>query len=64
MPALTLDGEVGEVLVDVEERGARDVALEIELEASAGAAELPAAVDELVAQSAESTFENEQPSGR
>lgn len=64
MPALSLDGEVGQIVVDVEKRGARDVALEVELAASAGTAELPATVDELVAQSAESTFENEEPSGR
>jgi hypothetical protein len=64
MSALTLDGNVGEVLVDVEERGARYVALEVELAAAPGTAELPAAVDELVAQSVESTFGNVEPSGR
>ena len=51
MPPLTLDGLVGQVLVHVEERGAGDVTLEVELPAVAGVPELPAAVDELVARS-------------
>ena len=49
MPALVGDGEVGEVLVHVEERGARHVPGEIELAPALGRAQLPAAVDELVA---------------
>jgi hypothetical protein len=48
MPSLTLDGQVREVLVDVEKRRSRDVAFEIELAATSGVPELPAAVDELV----------------
>jgi hypothetical protein len=48
MASLPLDGEVREILVDVEERGAGDVAREVELAAAAGVAELVAAVDELV----------------
>ncbi len=40
----------GQVLVHVEKRRARDVPGEVELAAPAGRAELPAAVDELVAQ--------------
>ena len=40
----------GKVAVDVEEARARDVSFEIELAPAAGIAELPAAVDELVAQ--------------
>ena len=40
----------GEVRVDVQEARTRNVALEIELASAPGVAELPAAVDELVAQ--------------
>jgi hypothetical protein len=43
----------GEVGVDIEETCPRDVSLEVELAAAARITELPAAVDELVAQSAE-----------
>jgi hypothetical protein len=49
MPALTFDRNVGEILVDVEKRGARDVAFEVQLSPFAWTAELPPAVDELVA---------------
>jgi hypothetical protein len=38
-----------EILVDVEKRRAGDVPGQVELAATAGVAELPAAVDELVA---------------
>jgi hypothetical protein len=48
--ALPLDAQVGEIVVRVEERGARDVPLQVQLAAPAGVAELPAAVDEPVAQ--------------
>jgi hypothetical protein len=41
-------GRGGEVLVDVEEGGAGDVPGEVELAAAARAAELPAAIHELV----------------
>jgi hypothetical protein len=41
-----------QVLVDVEKAGTRDVTAEIELTAAAGAAELPATIDELVTQGA------------
>jgi hypothetical protein len=40
----------GEIRVDVEEARAGDVSGEVELAAAAGLAELPATVDELVAQ--------------
>ncbi len=49
MAALAERREVGEVLVHVEKRGAGHVAREVELPASLGRSELPAAVDELVA---------------
>jgi hypothetical protein len=49
MPAAR-SGRRGKIGVDVEETGARDVSLEIELAPAAGIAELPAAVNELVAQ--------------
>ena len=49
MAPLALDGEIGQVLVEVEERGPGHVAGEIELAAAARRAELPAAVDEAVA---------------
>ena len=42
-------GRRGEVIVDVEERRPRDVSLEVQLTPATGRAELPAAVDELVA---------------
>jgi hypothetical protein len=57
MPALALDGQVGKILVHVQERGARNVAAEIELAALIRLAELPAAVDELVAHGAIVTVE-------
>src|SRR5581483_4334433 len=47
MPAGVRHGEVGELLVDVEERGARNVTREVELAPATGRSELPAAVDEL-----------------
>ncbi len=43
-------GVAGEVRVDIEEARARNVPLEVEPAAAAGAPELPATVDELVAQ--------------
>jgi hypothetical protein len=49
MPALILDRLVGQILVDVEKRRTGDVPLEVELSPLAGTAELPPAVDELVA---------------
>jgi hypothetical protein len=49
MPALTFDGHIGEILVDVEKRRAGDVAFEVQLFPLAWTAELPPAVDELVA---------------
>jgi hypothetical protein len=45
MPAGVLDREVREVGVDVEERGAGDVAGEIQLPAALGLPELPAAIE-------------------
>jgi hypothetical protein len=45
--ALTLDGEIGQ-LVDAEERRARDVSLEIRLPPGLDAVERVAAVDEAV----------------
>src|SRR5690348_9877534 len=48
MPPGTGHRQVGEVVVDVEERGAGDMAGEVQLPAPGGVAELPAAVDELV----------------
>jgi hypothetical protein len=45
MPAGVLDREIREVGVDVEERGAGDVAGEIELTAALGASQLPAAIE-------------------
>jgi hypothetical protein len=49
MPALTFDGLVREIRVDVEKRRAGDVSFEVELSPLAWTAELPTAVDELVA---------------
>jgi hypothetical protein len=49
MPALTFDGLVREILVDVEKRRAGDVLFEVELSPLARTSELPTAVDELVA---------------
>src|SRR5581483_7081837 len=46
MPARALDGPIGEVVVDVEERRPRNVTGEVELAAPTGRSELPAAVDE------------------
>src|SRR5437763_8091492 len=46
MPPLIRNREIGEVLVDVEERRARDVAGEVRLPPPARVAELPPAVDE------------------
>jgi hypothetical protein len=51
MPAARA-GRRRQVVVDVQKAGTRDVAAEIELTAAAGAAELPAAIDELVTQGA------------
>jgi hypothetical protein len=48
MPSLTLDRQVREILVDVEKRRSWDVAFEVELAATSGVPELPAAVDESV----------------
>ena len=48
MPSLAGDGQVREILVDVEERRARDVAREIELPSALRRVQLPPAVDELV----------------
>jgi hypothetical protein len=45
-----LSGRPGQIGIDVEEARARDVPLEVELAAALGVAELPAAIDELVAQ--------------
>src|ERR1700758_295027 len=50
MPAFAR--RVGEVDVDVEERGPRDVTGEVQLAPALGCAELPAAVDELVVHAA------------
>ena len=47
MPTCVRYGQIGEVLVDLEERGARDVPGEIELVPAPRVAELPATVDEL-----------------
>jgi hypothetical protein len=47
MPTCVRYGQIGEVLVDVEERGTRDVPGEIELVPAPWVAELPATVDEL-----------------
>jgi hypothetical protein len=47
MPTRVSYRQIGEVLVDVEERSTRDVSGEIELAPAAWVAELPAAVDEL-----------------
>jgi hypothetical protein len=49
MPALTFDGLVREILVDVEKRCAWDVPFDVELSPLPWTAELPTAVDELVA---------------
>ena len=49
MPPLRRGGQVGEIVVDVEERGPGNVARDIELASSSGRAELPPAVDELIA---------------
>jgi hypothetical protein len=48
MTPLALNREVREILVDVEERGARDVCFQVELPTPAGSPKLPPAVDELV----------------
>ena len=52
---------VGQILVDVEERRARDVALEVDPAAVRRVGELPPAVDELVAQRRESTGASARP---
>jgi hypothetical protein len=49
MASLALGGEIREILVDVQERGAGNVALAIELATAIRVLELPAAIDELVA---------------
>jgi hypothetical protein len=49
---------IGEVVVDVEERSAGDVPLEVRAAAVLGVGEVPAAVDELVAQGRESSLAN------
>jgi hypothetical protein len=49
---------IGEVVVDVEERSAGDVPLEVRAAAVLGVGEVPAAVDELVAQGRESSPES------
>src|SRR4051812_37416470 len=49
MAPRTGNGEIREVLVDVEERGARDVAGEVQLAPTARISELPATIDELIA---------------
>jgi hypothetical protein len=49
MPA-SLSGLRRQIGVDIQEAGAGNVALEVELSAAAGIRELPATVDELVAQ--------------
>ena len=54
-PALT--GRRREIGVHVEEARARDVTFEIQLAASLGRAELPATVDELVAQAYQLPFD-------
>ncbi|MDX6414664.1 MAG: hypothetical protein QOH23_2074 [Gaiellaceae bacterium] len=54
-PALT--GRSGEIGVDVEEARAGDVTFEIQLPATLGRAELPATVDELVAQAYQLPFD-------
>ena len=60
MTARSLEGQVGKVFVHVEERGAGNVPREIELTPAGRVAELPAAIDELVAHRAIVTW---QPSG-
>jgi hypothetical protein len=52
MPALTLDGQVREVLVDVQKGRTGDVPGEVELPPTAGLSELEPAVHELVAHAA------------
>jgi hypothetical protein len=47
MPTRVRDRQVGQVLVDIEKRRARDKSREIELAPSVGVTEIPAAVDEL-----------------
>jgi hypothetical protein len=54
-------GGCGQVALDVEKHGARDVALEVGAVTSLGVCEVPAAVDELIAQRRQST---EVPVGR
>jgi hypothetical protein len=48
MPARVRHGEIGELGLDIGERRARDVPLEVELAPATGATELPAAVDDAV----------------
>jgi hypothetical protein len=47
--------QIGQVLVDVEERGSRDVLGEVELAPTSWVAELPAAVDKLDVRSSDVT---------
>ncbi len=49
MPSLSRHGEIGQVLVEVEEGRAGEVAGGVELPPALGRAQLPATVDELVA---------------
>jgi hypothetical protein len=58
MAALSGSRAVGKVVVEVEERSAGDVPLEVGAAAVLGVGEVPAAVDELVAQGRESSLAN------